>query len=123
MPGFDNILLPITYSDFSDADSMYNNFNIFILSGFTDGFQRFDLLGKYNKLTNKFSFSDIAYNPEKHDGYLHIDPDDIPIKPLKRPERNSGLSRLGYHPKRGGGNIHENNTANRFEYSYIIIFK
>ena len=125
MSAFGNTLLPITYSDFSDEDSMYNNFNIFILSGFTGGFQRYDLLGKYNKLTNKFSFSDIAYNPEKHDGYLHIDSYDIPKKTREKKERQSKL-----HPKltlhgffdsrpmgQRGGNIHENNTSNRFEYN------
>jgi hypothetical protein len=87
-------LRPIAYSDFSDEGSMYNNINIFILSGFTGGSPRYDLLGKYNKLTNKFNFSDIAYNPEKHDGYLHIDLDDIPKKPRERKEQQRK-----FHPK------------------------
>jgi hypothetical protein len=95
-------LQPITYSDFSHEGSMYNNFNIFILSGFTGGSPRYDLLGKYNKSTNKFNFSDIVYNPEKHDGYLHIDPDDKPREPRERPAVKSRLSRLGYHLKRVG---------------------
>ena len=137
MSSFSDNLKPITYSDFSEEGSVYDNFDIFILSGFTSDSRRYDLLGKYNKSTNKFSFSDIAYNPEKHDGYLHIDSHDIPIKPREKKERKSKV-----HPKltphgffdsrpmgqRGGANIPENNTANRFEYNYInyiqiIIFK
>ena len=114
-------LQPITYSEFSDVGSVYNNLDIFILSGFTSGRPRFDLLGKYNKSTNKFSFSDIVYNPDKHDTYLYIDPDEIPREPREPREQKVHKSRLGsfgYHPKRrGGGNIHENNTATKFEYN------
>ena len=124
----DSSLQQITYSDFSDVGSVYNNLDIFILSGFTSGSPRFDLLGKYNKSTNKFSFSDILYIPDKHDTYLYIDPDEIPTAPREQKAYKSRLGSFGYHPRRGGGNIHENNTANRFEYNYInyiqiIIFK
>ena len=82
---------------------MYNNFDIFILSGFTSGSPRYDLLGKYNKSTNKFSFNDILYIQDKHDTYLYIDPDDIPKAHRVKKVHNSCLASSGYNTKRVEG--------------------
>ncbi len=79
-------LEPIMSSDFIEADSKYHNTDIFVLSGFTNDVPRYDLLGKYNKLTNKFSFSDIMYDAEKHDSYLYIHPEDVIITDEERIE-------------------------------------
>jgi hypothetical protein len=122
---FSDYLQPITYSEFSDVDSVYNNFDIFILCGFTSGSPRFDLLGKFNKSTNKFSFRDIVYNPDKHDTYLYIDPSHIPRNPREpREKKVSRLSSFGYNPKRRGGEIYTK-TIQQLSLNIIniIIFK